>query len=101
MAQSAPGSARIAVAQYAPRVGEMEDNRAAAVRWARAAAAQGADLIVLPELASSGYTFASLEEAEASAEDVDGGTTVAALLEVARESGMPSLCGLARRRVDC
>ena len=39
---------RIAVAQYEPHVGELEQNRSQAVRWATAAADQGADLIVLP-----------------------------------------------------
>ena len=40
----------------------------------RQAAAQGATLIVLPELAVSGYCFESVEEARAAAEPVDGPT---------------------------
>jgi len=101
MARSSSPSARIAVAQYAPRVGEVEHNRAAAVRWAEAAAEQGADMVVLPELASSGYTFASEAEAEASAEDVASGATIAALIEVARASGMHIVCGVDERDGEC
>jgi predicted amidohydrolase len=93
--------ARIAVAQYEPRVGDLEHNRAQAVRWARAAAAEGADLAVLPELASSGYTFASAEEAQACAEDPDEGPTVRALVAVARDTGMHIVCGIDERDGDC
>jgi len=60
---------RIAVAQYEPHVGELEQNRSQAVLWATSAAEQGADLIVLPELASSGYVFDGEAEAQRSAED--------------------------------
>lgn len=95
--------ARIAVCQYAPAVGDLAGNREQAVRWARAAASQGADLCVLPELASSGYTFASVEEAAACAEDVaDGsGPTVAALIGVSAETGMHIVCGVDERDGDC
>jgi predicted amidohydrolase len=102
MTDAAPArTARIAVAQYAPRVGDLDHNRDQAVRWARAAAAEGADLAVLPELASSGYTFASEEEAARSAEDPDRGATVSALVEVARESGMHIVVGVDERDGDC
>ena len=79
---------RIAVAQYAPRVGDPAHNLAEAVRWARAAAEAGADLVVLPELASSGYTFASEAEAEAGAESAIDGPTVGALAAVCAPTGM-------------
>jgi N-carbamoylputrescine amidase len=92
---------RIAVAQYEPRVGDLEANRAAAVSWARQAAEQGAQLAVLPELASSGYVFRSTDEAEASAEDAQEGATVTALAEVCRESGMHVVTGLDERSGSC
>jgi len=94
-------TARIAVCQYAPRVGDMEHNRAAAVAWAQRAADAGADLCVLPELASSGYTFASEAEAAASAEPVPGGATVVALVGVASSSGMHIVCGVDEADGDC
>ena len=68
---------KIATAQYAPRVGEVDWNRAEAVRQATAAAERGARLIVLPELASSGYVFNSRDEAAATSEPVDGPFTSA------------------------
>ncbi|HZS14387.1 MAG TPA: nitrilase-related carbon-nitrogen hydrolase [Candidatus Dormibacteraeota bacterium] len=93
--------ARIAVAQYEPHVGDLDGNREQAVHWARAAAAEGADLVVLPELASSGYTFGSVEEAQAAAEDASAGPTVNALVEVARETGIHVVCGIDERDGDC
>ena len=93
--------ARIAVAQYEPHVGELDANRAQAVRWATAAATQGADLIVLPELASSGYVFTDQEEAQRSAEDPDDGPTVRALREVCAAHGCHVVAGLNERDGDC
>ena len=92
---------RIAVAQYQPRVGDLAGNRAQAVSWARAAADAGAQLAVLPELASSGYVFASVAEAEAAAEDPREGPTVTALSEVCRASGMHVAVGIDERDGDC
>ena len=91
---------RIAVAQYAPHVGDVGGNRAAAVRWARRATDEHADLLVLPELASSGYVFASEAEASASAEDAEHGDVVAALAEVCSASGMHCVVGVNERDGD-
>lgn len=88
---------RIGVAQYEPHVGDLEGNRVAAVRWARRAAAQGCHLVVLPELASSGYVFQSADEAGATAEDAHQGPYVTALAEVAAESGIHVASGLNER----
>ncbi|HXA28979.1 MAG TPA: nitrilase-related carbon-nitrogen hydrolase [Candidatus Angelobacter sp.] len=102
MSEASPGrSARVAVAQYEPHVGDLDGNREQAVLWARRAAAEGADLVVLPELASSGYTFESEAEAQAMAEDPDEGPTVAALLSVSRDTGVHIVCGLDERDGDC
>jgi predicted amidohydrolase len=92
---------RIAVAQYEPRVGELEQNRAQAVRWATDAATQGADLVVLPELASSGYAFRDDDEAQRSAEDADDGPTVRALRDVCAAHGCHIVAGLNERDGEC
>jgi predicted amidohydrolase len=84
---------RIAAAQYQPNVGDLVGNRAAAVGWARRAAEQSVDLLVLPELASSGYVFSSDDEAAATAESTSG-AVVAALTEVTRASGMHVVVGI-------
>jgi predicted amidohydrolase len=62
-----PRPVRIAVAQYEPRVGDRDGNRARAERWLQDATSRRAQLVVLPELASSGYVFANEDEAAASA----------------------------------
>ncbi len=92
---------RIAVAQYEPHVGDLDGNVAQAVRWATAAATEGADLIVLPELASSGYVFSDSEEAQRCAEDPDDGPTVRALRDVCAAHGCHIVAGLNERDGDC
>lgn len=54
--------------QMAPRVGEYEANQAAVVE---AIARAGADLVVVPELATSGYVFESVSEARSLARPAD------------------------------
>ena len=91
---------RVAAAQYEPRVGDLEGNRAAAQRWVRDAAAQGARLVVLPELASSGYVFSSEAEADGTAESPDDGPYVTALLELCREHDLHVVTGVNERDGD-
>jgi len=92
---------RIAAVQYEPRVGELEYNRSEAVRWSREAAAQGAQLIVLPELASSGYVFGDDSEAQRTAESPDDGALVSALGDVSAASGAYIVAGLNEQDGDC
>jgi predicted amidohydrolase len=92
---------RIAVAQYEPHVGELENNRSQAVLWATSAAKQGANLIVLPELASSGYVFGDEAEAQRAAEDPDDGPTVRALRDVCAMHGCHVVAGISERDGDC
>jgi len=58
-----PSSLKVALCQYQPRVGDLEGNLALGAGWIERAAAAGANLVVLPELAASGYTFQSEAEA--------------------------------------
>lgn len=53
----------IACRQLAPVVGELEANSALTVAAIREAVSAGADVVVLPELATSGYVFDSRPEA--------------------------------------
>ncbi len=64
----------VACCQLALRVGETEANRTACRTAIAAAAADGADIVVVPELANSGYVFADADEARACAETVAGDT---------------------------
>ncbi|MGI8848000.1 MAG: nitrilase-related carbon-nitrogen hydrolase [Candidatus Dormibacteria bacterium] len=90
---------RIAAAQYQLAVGDLEANRAAAVHWADRAGVAGAQLVVLPELASSGYVFQSEAEAEQLSESIDGPFTDA-LLAVARAYDLHVISGLNERGGD-
>ena len=51
---------RIGLAQYAPRLGEVDANLELAAGWARRAATDGAQLVAFPELALTGYLLSDL-----------------------------------------
>lgn len=73
---SAPATdVSITVVQTVPEFGAIEANRRATVEAVEANA--DADLVVLPELATSGYVFESHEEVDAAAEPADGPTAIA------------------------
>src|SRR6266516_1359680 len=80
----APEAVVVACCQVAPALGDPAANRELAADAVSRAAAQGAAVVVLPELVSSGYVFESRAEAKASAEEADGETV--------------TLLGAARRR---
>jgi predicted amidohydrolase len=72
--RSSDHSVRVAACQLGPRIGETAANRAAARDAIDIAAGQGAHVVVLPELVSSGYVFADAAEARSLAEPADGPT---------------------------
>ncbi len=51
---------RIGLAQYAPRLGEVDANLELAAGWARRAVTEGAQLVAFPELALTGYLLSDL-----------------------------------------
>jgi predicted amidohydrolase len=54
---------RIVCRQLAPRIADLEANQRMIVRTVAEATSAGADILVLPELATSGYVFESADEA--------------------------------------
>jgi predicted amidohydrolase len=66
----------VAVAQLALAVGDLDANRQAARAAVAEAAAAGARLVVLPELADSGYVFASAGEARSLASPAASSVTL-------------------------
>jgi 5-aminopentanamidase len=64
----------VACCQLAPVFGDPAANRELAADAVRRAAGQGARVVILPELISSGYVFQSQAEARACAETADGPT---------------------------
>jgi len=76
---------KLAVVQLAPRLLERSANLAAALRWMEPGAGQKpADLYLLPELFTSGYTFAHKDEVASCAEAADSGPALDALAGFAR-----------------
>jgi|SRR5579875_1688202 len=67
-------TAVVACCQLAPSLGDPPANRDLAAEAVAHAAASGANVIVLPELMSSGYVFESRAEAQVNAEPPDGDT---------------------------
>jgi 5-aminopentanamidase len=63
---------RVAVCQVRIDIDAPDDTRAAVVRAVERASAGGAELVVAPELALTGYVFADVAEARARAEQSDG-----------------------------
>jgi len=72
--ENPPATVRVVCCQIAPRVGELVYNRQLCAQAIRDAARDGAQLVVLPELAQSGYVFADKAEALSLAEPLDGAT---------------------------
>ena len=84
----------VAVHQLAPVIGDLEGNRARALAALDAAAAAGARIVVLPELAASGYVFRDADEARALAEP-PGGPTLAGWAERAAAHDLVVVGGFA------
>jgi predicted amidohydrolase len=66
---------RVAAIQYDPTLGEKEKNVADLLRLVEEAASNGARLIVLPEMATTGYCWESRAEIATHVEPVPGPTT--------------------------
>jgi 5-aminopentanamidase len=64
---------RVACCQLRPRLGDTAGNRALVRRAIREAVAERAALVVLPELCTTGYRFASVDEARGLAQPAAGG----------------------------
>ncbi|MFN4180250.1 MAG: carbon-nitrogen hydrolase family protein [Armatimonadota bacterium] len=65
----------VAAVQMTPKLAAVKENLETVLSWAEKAANQGANLIVFPECALTGYCFESRQEAMAVAETVDGPST--------------------------
>jgi len=88
---------KIACIQMEPVVGKKDDNVKRGVELVQKAAAQGASLVVLPELCNSGYVFESRDEAFALAEEIPHGATCKAWIDVARRQGLHLVAGISER----
>jgi N-carbamoylputrescine amidase len=91
---------RAACAQYAVREGDRDHNLERSLHFIRRASAEGADLVVLPELANSGCDLGSRDRALDLAEEITSGPTVRAWREESEASGVCVVGGLLEREGD-
>jgi predicted amidohydrolase len=80
-----------------PRIGERVANVERSLAFVGQAADAGAELVVLPELCSSGYVFESREEAWGLAEEIPGGPAVSAWAEACARRGVHLVAGVPER----
>lgn len=87
---------KVAAVQFDPQVGieNKKSNVEATLSLIADAARQGARLVVLPELASTGYSFDTREEAYLHAESIPEGPTSQAWIESAREHDAYVVAGI-------
>jgi len=88
---------KIACCQMEPKVGRKEENVKRGLRMAGEAADGGAAIILLPELANTGYVFHTREEAYALSEEVPGGETTETWEEFAVDREIYLAAGVAER----
>jgi N-carbamoylputrescine amidase len=88
---------RIACIQMEPKVGRKKPNVEKSLAMIATAAGKGADLVVLPELANSGYVFETRDEAFDLAEEIPTGETSQAWMEAAADLGVHIVAGIAER----
>lgn len=100
MTQQSQDLVTIACLQFEPRFGDVEGNVARSIVMIEQAADRGALIIVLPELANTGYVFRSRSEAFGLAEAVPDGPTSRAWAEVAARRGLILVAGLTERDGD-
>lgn len=90
---------RVAVAQIDPVLGEKDVNLAAINRCIDTVADRGAQLVVFPECAVTGYVYGSLDEALQVAEPIPG-PAAAAIAEMTARRGIYAVAGILERVED-
>lgn len=88
-----------AAVQFRAPKGQPSATREALAGWLERAAAEGAGLVVFPELATTGYIWRSVEEIQPHAEAADG-PTFRVLSWIAAERGLWVVCGYPERAED-
>jgi len=84
----------VACLQMDIKIGDIEENINSSVKMINEAADNGAKLIVLPEVANSGYNFENREEAFNLAESIDEGYSVRSWKKVAEERNIYIVSGI-------
>jgi len=90
----------VAGIQLDTKLAKISENRERILELTSQAADRGAQLVVFPECALSGYVFETLEEARESSETVPGPFT-AALEQICRQRGVHVVAGMLEAVGDC
>jgi N-carbamoylputrescine amidase len=88
---------KLSCIQFEPVIGDVSNNLARSAELVRTAVADGSTLVVLPELANTGYTFATTDEARRLAEPVPEGPSSEFWIGLARELGIYLIAGINER----
>ena len=98
---------KIGFFQTSPRLGRKDENVERAISSIRGASARGrsasggkADLLVLPELFSTGYLLESEEELKRSAEIIPQGSTFSKMADLAAQENVNLVYGMAEKEGD-
>jgi predicted amidohydrolase len=91
-----PKAMKIAVCQLSPMVGQKEANLSLCREAIISSASAGAKIIVLPELANTGYSFQNVDELVLNAETIDG-PSVSEWADLARALDIVLVAGFAER----
>jgi len=87
----------VACIQMEPIIGEKATNRARSIDFIAAAADRGAELVVLPELANTGYVFKDRAEALGMSEEIPVGETTNIWADIAAQHNLVVVAGIAER----
>jgi predicted amidohydrolase len=86
---------KVAAVQFAPVMGQKAENLRRLAHLVAGAAKAGAELVVLPELCATGYSFMGEEEARPHAESIEpASTTLGVFRALAKKFGIHLLGGL-------
>jgi len=88
---------KVAVVQMDPKLGQNEHNLKHSLELFQTATGEGAQLVIFPECAISGYGYADLQTAHEAAEPVPGPTTKA-LAKACAATGAYAVVGLLERK---
>ncbi|MEI7969472.1 MAG: nitrilase family protein [Betaproteobacteria bacterium] len=91
---------RVACVQMNPLIGETDHNVSRSIDFIAEAAADGARLVILPELCNTGYVFETREEAFSLAESIPEGPTTRQWIAAAARFGVTLVAGITERAGD-
>lgn len=86
---------KVGYAQFNPVFGKTERNLEKIASLAKTAARMGAELLVLPELCTTGYVFKGVTETRSLCEKIPGGPSTNGLIGLSRERGLSIVAGVA------